>query len=524
MVKDLGDFQTPLHLARTVVECLGPIGKVWPRVLEPTCGRGSFIEALISSEVPPAEIQGIEIQDSHWEVARQIAERPSQTHVILRKANLFDLDLRQDLKWNTFGPLLVIGNPPWITNSELGAIGSQNVPRKSNLKGLRGIDALTGSSNFDIAEFIWLKLIRELGKEQPTIALLCKTSVARSVLKFAHSARLPVVKASIRRLDAKKWFGAAVDACLFCVSLGSGKHRYEAEVYPNLHASIPESVFGIVHNQPIADMDAYKESAFADGICPMTWRQGIKHDAASVMELTRRSGSYRNRIGEIVNVEEQYIYPLVKSSDLFHDSCKTPRLSVIVTQRILGMDTRQLQWVAPRLWDYLCSHAKMFEKRRSSIYRNQPAFALFGIGDYSFSQYKVAIAGLYKTARFRAIGPVAGKPVLLDDTCYLMACASPEQAALLVSLLNNPLCLNFLSSMVFWDSKRPVTKNLLQRINLRAILARVNKDTLLSSMNTELERLGASPIQEKGGSNPSWEEILFQHAPKEEGFVEFLFK
>ena len=90
--------------------------------------------------------------------------------------------------------------------------------------------------------------------------------------------------------------------------------------------------------------------------------------------------------------------------------------------------------------------------------------------------------------------------------------------------MNEPLCLNFLSSMVFWDSKRPVTKNLLQRINLRAILARVNKDTLLSSMNTELERLGASPIQEKGGSNPSWEEILFQHAPKEEGFVEFLFK
>ena len=43
-------------------------------------------------------------------------------------------------------------------------------------------------SNFDVAEAVWLKLARELAAEAPTIALLCKTSVARGILQFAHRA------------------------------------------------------------------------------------------------------------------------------------------------------------------------------------------------------------------------------------------------------------------------------------------------------------------------------------------------
>src|SRR5438105_329350 len=93
--------------------------------------------------------------------------------------------------WHPTGPLLVVGNPPWVTNAELGTLGSNNLPHKKNLKGLRGIEARTGGSNFDIAEYIWLKLIQELASEQPTIALLCKASVARNVLQFAFDTKLP---------------------------------------------------------------------------------------------------------------------------------------------------------------------------------------------------------------------------------------------------------------------------------------------------------------------------------------------
>src|SRR5208283_6135886 len=101
-----------------------------------------------------------------------------------------------------------------------GKLDSDNVPSKRNLKQLPGIEARTGSSNFDIAEAVWIKLLEELAGEQPTIALLCKTTAARAVLEFANRQGLPIAEASIHEIDAARWFGAAVGACLLRVTLG----------------------------------------------------------------------------------------------------------------------------------------------------------------------------------------------------------------------------------------------------------------------------------------------------------------
>jgi len=508
LTRDLGDFQTPPALVEAVLKSLAFTDRSWERVLEPTCGQGNFIAGILELAPPPREIQGIELQDIHVQQARKIAEKSSSTHVSIIKANLFDLDLRRDLRWRSNGPLLVVGNPPWVTNSELGALGSDNVPEKTNLKGLRGIDAITGGANFDIAEYIWLKLIDELSFERPTIALLCKTSVARNVLQFASQNSLPISSAWMHRIDAKKWFGAAVDACLFCVKVGQGENSYVARVYRSLESTEPESIIGIANGKLVADIAAYKRSAFADGVSPITWRQGLKHDAASVMELRlNASGELKNKLGETVAVEPDYIYPLLKSSDLFRLDKVTPHRYVIVTQRRLGEDTYRLKREAPRLWAYLTSHSDAFERRRSSIYRNKPPFSLFGIGDYSFSLYKVAISGMYKEPRFRLIPPIEGRPVMLDDTCYFSACDSPEQAALIAALLNDPICLDLVRSMVFWDSKRPITKRLLQRLDLTALLGQVDHQSIVSRAETILDRIG-KPKSEQEAGWPPLEDLL----------------
>ncbi len=491
MLRDFGDFQTPPALVDDVIECLGSVGKRWTRVLEPTCGRGNFVEGLLRSSAPPTEIQATEFQEAHFKIARKLQDGSSAARVAVRRANIFDLDLRRDLRWDGSGPLLVVGNPPWVTNAELGTLGSSNLPAKTNLKRLGGMEALTGSSNFDIAEYIWLKLIRELSSDHATIALLCKTSVARNVLRFAFDAALPITHASIRKIDAKKWFGASVEACLFCVEAGLGERCYEAEVFPSLSAVDPDSTMGFANGRLVRDIDSYRRFAFADGTCQMVWRQGLKHDAASVMELSRdESGRLRNKLGETVDIESEYVYPLLKGSDLFHQ--RHPGKSVIVTQKKLGEGTKQLRWTAPRLWNYLAAHAGVFERRKSSIYRDKPSFAMFGIGDYSFSPYKVGISGLHKTPRFRAIEPVDGWAAMLDDTSYFVACRSLEQAALLAALLNDTPSLELIGAMVFLDAKRPVTKKLLQRIDLKALLDQADKQTLLDRAEEILTRLEPS--------------------------------
>jgi len=284
-----------------------------------------------------------------------------------------------------------------------------------------------------------------------------------------------------------------VDACLFCIDVGLENRCYEAKVYPDLDAVEPSSVMGVVRGKLVSNIGISENMASLDGVCLLIWRQGVKHDAASVVELTyNSSGQLVNKQGEIVDVEQEHIYPLLKSSDLGGKEKERSKRAVIVTQHHIGEETSYIRNNAPKLWEYLVRHQDSFEKRKSSIYEGQPPFSMFGVGDYSFAPYKVAISGMYKTLKFSVIGPVNARPVMFDDTCYFIPCASAKQASFILSLLNDQLCHDFLQSIVFWDAKRPVTKKLLQRVNLEALLDQVDKQALLTRASSILKRLGST--------------------------------
>jgi hypothetical protein len=505
--REFGDFQTPPELVTQILCCLAKLNKAWTRVLEPTCGSGAFIEGLLHLSKPPSEIMGIEIQDHHLRMSERLMGRADGTRVLIKKGDFFHLNVATDLSWTTGGPLLVIGNPPWVTSSELGVLASNNLPKKRNLKKFRGIEALTGDSNFDIAEYIWIKILKDFASEKPAIALLCKTVVARNVLKYAIKHGFPITDAFIRRIDAKKWFDASVDACLFYVELGNELAVSEVPVFSNLSSTVPESTTGLVKGQLVSNWENYQEFAFIDGVSPVEWRQGVKHDAASVMELLRHEDHYKNGLGDNVDIEPEWVFPLLKSSDLFRGECFTSRLAVIVTQKKLGQDTAHLALDAPKLWKYLNLHRQHFANRKSSIYFNQPEFALFGVGTYSFLPYKVAISGLYKNPRFRAVPPQEECPVMFDDTCYFLGFESPEAVAFFTALFNDLLCLGFLNSVLFTDSKRPITKKLLQRINIKAIIEHADNTVLFKRAEAEFKAL--TRCEQKH----SWQEIIEKYIP-----------
>ncbi len=498
MNSDLGDFQTPPGLVAAVLQRLESLGTRWTRVLEPTCGRGNFLAPLLKLDAPPREILGIELQPAHLAAARVVTqEAPRSVRVRLIEASVFDMDLTPAaLDWQDAGPLLVVGNPPWVTSAALGALESGNGPKRVNLKGIRGIDALTGSSNFDIAEAVWLKLLTALGDEAATIALLCKTSVARSVIEHAARLKRPVADVSVTKIDAKRWFGASVDACLLCIVLGApGPALERIPVFEGLDATEPLGAMGFARGQLVADLDAYARFAAVDGAGPLVWRQGLKHDAAGLMELTgdEKTGTLLNKQGEPIDVEPEAVFPLLKGTDLSRPRPIAATRRVIVTQRTMSDDTGRLNRDAPALWAYLQTHAATFARRKSSIYRNRPPFAMFGIGPYSFAPYKVAVSGLHKAPVFHAVGPVAGRPVMLDDTGYFLPCQRAEQAALTAELLNGPEALGLLRALAFPGAKRPVTKAALQRIDLHALLGRADRPGLLARAGAEVVRLAARP-------------------------------
>jgi hypothetical protein len=106
------------------------------------------------------------------------------------------------------------------------------------------------------------------------------------------------------------------------------------------------------------------------------------------------------------------------------------------------------------------------------------------VGDYSFAPWKVATSGLYKKISFKVVGPFQGKPVVLDDTCYFLPCDSEQDARQLCRILNSDIARGFFSAFVFWDAKRPVTAELLERLDLNKLSAELGGPPLIFWSNS----------------------------------------
>lgn len=457
---EFGDFQTPLGLATQCLKVLGLPENA--RVFEPTCGVGAFLEAAAKAE-PASERWGVEINPEYAAEASRWGK--------ITTANVFKFALPEAAVWETKGPLVVVGNPPWVTAAELKRMDSENVPPKENIKKVKGLDALLGSSNFDVCEYIILKALREFSSQPFVLGMLCKTQVARNVIDYAASIALPIANASIYRIDAMRWFEAAVDACWFTIEVSpAAKPDYTVAIHEDVFKPEAEPIgrFGVVDSLLVANVEKYVAVREADGQSPYVWRSGLKHDASKVFELVA-APEPMTKTGQQVDLEPNYVFPLLKCTDIFRGRHREHSKWVVVPQMEFGAATNHLETVAPKLWAYLVSNAAALDGRKSSIYRNRPRFSVFGHGAYTFAPYKIAISGLHKQPIFRLVAPLNGQPVVLDDTCYFLPFEDSTEAVVVAAILNSPQCIALIESLVFWDSKRPITKKLLSRLDMNKL-------------------------------------------------------
>jgi hypothetical protein len=201
------------------------------------------------------------------------------------------------------------------------------------------------------------------------------------------------------------------------------------------------------------------------------------------MEFKEFGGRLMNMGGEVVDIEPDYVFPMLKTSQVASGTI-VPKRWMLVPQRSVGEPTETIAERAPRTFAYLKSHRDALDRRKSSIYKGQPPFSIFGVGAYAFAPWKVAISGLYKHLSFRVLGPHGGKPVMLDDTSYFLPCNLREEAELLAEILNSDESQGFFRSFIFWDAKRPVTAELLRKLDLLKVAQELH---LTSRLNPFLD-------------------------------------
>lgn len=474
---EFGDFQTPAGLAREICRTLARIGVRPASILEPTCGRGSLLEAAADQFVSANQLVGLDVNLEYvrW-TERQMQRFAGRRQVVIEPGDFFEADWLARLACLP-DPLLIVGNPPWVTNSVLGGLASENLPEKCNSNGLRGIEALTGKSNFDISEWMMLRMVEWMRGRDATLAMLCKTAVARKVLQRGWANGETWADAQIFRIDALEHFGASVEACLLVIRSQqiAGPRSIEASVFSSLSSATSDQQIGHRDGLLVADVSAFVQARQLLGRSQLAWRSGVKHDCSKVLELKREGPAFRNGFAELVTLEPDYVFPMLKSSHIASGLVEANRW-MLVTQRTIGEDTREIATKAPLTWQYLTAHAEFLNRRASSIYRNRPPFSIFGVGGYTFAPWKVAISGLYKKLNFQVIGPIAGKPVVLDDTCYFLACDAETEAQQLSEMLNSETARKFFETFVFWDAKRPITIELLQQLDLVKLAKAVQVD------------------------------------------------
>ena len=465
-----GDFQTNENLASQVAQYIFSKPTDFEFVLEPTCGKGNFILASIKQSKFLKKVVGVEIYKPYiWETKFKILnhflqnKNAQKPEIDILHRNTFEFPYQKLANSTKNLKTLIIGNPPWVTNSELGSIDSKNLPKKSNFKKLTGVEAITGKGNFDIGESISQTMLSCFQNHNGAFAFLIKNSVVKNIIQDQKRNFYKIGKFEQLNIDSKKEFNATVNASLFTAKLNS-EPDLTCKVL-DFYNKQPITTFGWYKDKFVYSVKDYDKSSIVDGKSIFTWRSGVKHDCSKVMEFEQVNDHYTNGLGKNFSIENDLVYGLLKSADLKEKQANSYRKSTIITQKKIGQETQYIKDKFPLTFQYLNAHRTYFEKRKSSIYKDKPNYSIFGIGDYSFTNYKIGISGLYKTTHFTLILPDKSKPVMLDDTCYFIGFDKLVFAQIAHYLVNSDLVQKFLKSIIFSDSKRSINKEILMRID-----------------------------------------------------------
>ena len=512
---EYGDFQTNKDLANKVAKHLAKRDISPEIIIEPTCGKGNFIIASLSNFKAIKKVFGVEIYKPYvWETKFSILDfflsnsDSNKPEITITHCSIFDFDFKIISKQYPTEKLLIIGNPPWVTNSKLGSLNSSNLPQKSNFKNQNGLDAMTGKGNFDIAEYITLMLLDAFQTHNGYLALLVKNSVVKNIVFDQKDKKYRVGEIEKYCIDSKKEFNVSVEAALLYCQLNLNP-SFECNEF-DFYSLEKRLSFGWLNTKFVSNLADYNVTKEIDGICPFEWRQGIKHDCSAIMELERVNGYFVNNQSDEIKLEEDLVYGLLKSSDLKNTVIKSTRKHTIVTQTKVGQETSYIQHLYPETYSYLKKNISNFQARKSSIYNGKPLFSIFGIGDYSFKPFKVAISGLYKTYHFTLVLPQNEKPVMLDDTCYFIGFDKIEYAVYAIILLNSKTTEAFLKSITFSDAKRVFTKDLLMRLDL------LNLAKLISRIEIEEQIIFLNDKYSLNINLSQWESFINEMTPEKE--------
>jgi hypothetical protein len=197
------------------------------------------------------------------------------------------------------------------------------------------------------------------------------------------------------------------------------------------------------------------------GECAHDIRHGVKDDAKAVYALDRE---------QLAALESDHVFPYLKSRHVVKFGLFGHDLQLVPLRRMAEDNEAELREQCPRTYEYLAANRARLESRGSSWLDRGPFYTLFGLGDYTWADYKVVWCRLGFKPHFAVVStredPDLGeKQVVPGDHCMFVATDERREAHLLCALLNSAPYQRTVRSIAS-NGKSSLSKSVISKLRL----------------------------------------------------------
>jgi SAM-dependent methyltransferase len=480
----LGEYYTPRGIADLSLAELEFADPKTEAVLDPGCGSGVFLAAAIEGKraaaggTDPAAfvaavtdtVYGIDLNPVAVRTAKLTyllallpelgADAVDRVELPVFLTDALGLRRADTLRFRgeQFEPAVehLVGNPPWLTWSRLPE------PMREAWRGVeplelfphRGAEARLGHGNDDISvPFVWVCIHRYLvGGGDASFVL--KRDIAKGpagrLLRRQRVGSRPIAVRHVHDFEHLRPFdGADVGAAVYTIDADTepgfpiesavwraGEATPEFSTVGAMRRTLEREGTGLVPVEPDdpaspwIDVDAERRAL---GACAHTIRHGVKDDATEVYTVDR---------SDLDGLEHDHVYPYLRSRHVVKYGLFGHDLHLVPITKAGEDNEARLRAEQPRTYAHLRSNRAALEDRSSAWLETGTFYNMFGLGPYTWADYKVVWCRLGFKPHFAVVSTVddpdlGEKPVVPGDHCMFLPLDDEHAAHFLCGLLNS---------------------------------------------------------------------------------------
>jgi len=512
----LGEYYTPRGVAELSVIELEVDDHGADTFLDPGCGSGVFLAACVDAkrdalgaELDPADLVDVITETVYGIDLNPVAVKSAKLGYLLSLLPLLEegdvdrlelpvfltdaLGLTRDDDIRFRGDSLdltvdhLVGNPPWITWGNLSEpvrdAWREKYVKQLDLLPHHGVETRLGHVNDDISvPFIWVCVHHYLAEEGDASFVLKRDIMkgpAGRLLRTQQVNSRPVAVRHIHDFNRLRPFGEDVGVRSAIYTMGAdeqpefpidtdswkkGSGKPEFSTADGMRDTLEHEETGMV---PVEEDDLSSSWVREDaenralGECEHDIRHGVKDDATEVYSIDR---------SQLAELEHDHVYPYIKSKNVVKYGLFGHELHLVPIKKANEDSETEMQNNCPKVYQYLESHRQALEDRSSTWLDKGTFYNVFGLGEYTWSDYKVVWCRLGFKPHFAVVSTVddedlGEKTVIPGDHFMFISTDDRYEAHFLCGLLNSSIYQKSLKGIAS-EGKSSLSKTVISKLEL----------------------------------------------------------